>query len=164
MAVLRQRLRRPLEVQMPRKRPSRTTIGDMPTRGLGDRDFIPDEELIRCALSDIVELSALPTDVVDKLTDDLLHALGYYQAGVNVGKRGISNDDIAREIFVKDLFRALERAGFRATRWRKKYDWGEVGDESLSFRVIRSLFDKLGIRCPEDLKRIAQRAADINYL
>jgi hypothetical protein len=133
----------------------------MPTRGAGDRDFIPDEELIRRVLSDIVDLSALPTDIVDKVANDLLHALGYYRTGVHVGKRGISNGDTAREILVKDVFSALERTGFRPTRWRKKYDGGEDDRESLAFRFIRMLFDKLGISCPEDLKRIAQRASSI---
>jgi hypothetical protein len=136
----------------------------MPTRGQGDLHSNTDEELIRHAFVDIEAFSALPTDAMDELVREILRALGYYRTGLQARTRGVSNNDISREVFARDIFKAVKLAGFRATRWRKKYDGGEDEDESLSFRVIRALFDQFKIRCPKDLKRIGQRAAALHPL
>jgi hypothetical protein len=147
---------------MPRKRRhTRFSQYDVPNIDPNDRNAVEDHDLVRHALVDFDELSLLSCETRKQLVEDLVDSIRFARAGVNAGKRGMSNEALAQQIFVSDVGRALERAGLPAKRWRKRYDNG--GGESFFFRVAREVADVSGIALPQDLKLPGQRAAQIQY-
>ena len=95
-----------------------------------------------------------------------MDAIRFWRAGVKPRKRGLSDEKEAQHIFISNVERALERAGLRATRWRKTYE-GDRPDidapESFFFRLARGLADAFGRALPKDLKLAGQRASKIQY-
>ena len=110
---------------MPRKRwRARLSYYDIPVINPEDRNAVEDHDLVRHALVNFDELAELPSDTREQLVADLVGAICFARAGVKAGKHGMSNKDLAIDIFMSDVRRALERAGLPATRWRKWYDNG----------------------------------------
>jgi hypothetical protein len=126
-----------------------------------------DHELARFALVDFDEVAVLPEHVREQLVADLVEAVRYARCGVKAGKRGMSDRALAQQVFLSDVQRALERAGLHATRWRKRYDYGDGpsddAPESLFFRLAREIADVSGISLPQDLKLAGQRASRHQY-
>jgi hypothetical protein len=147
---------------MPRKRwRTRLSYYDVPKIDPNDRNAIEDHDLLRHALVDFDELAVLSDETREQLVEDLVDSTCFARGGVNAGKRGMSNEALAQQIFLSDVGRALERAGFPAKRWRKRYDNG--GGESFFFRLAREIADVSDIHLPQDLKLPAQRAAQHKY-
>jgi hypothetical protein len=148
---------------MPRKRQKyKVTFYGVPFIDPADRHANTDEELANHALVDFEELAVLPDEVRERLIGDLVEAVRFARAGIKVGKVGVSNAATTQQVFVADVGRALERAGVRATRWRKQYDNG--GGESLYFRVAREVADVMGVGpLPKDPKLVGGRASQIEY-
>jgi hypothetical protein len=147
---------------MPPKRwRARLATYDIPVIDPKDRNTVEDHVLVRHALVDFDELGLLSPEAREQLVVDLVDAIRFFRAGINVGRRGISNEASAKQVFLSDLKRALERAGVPAKRWRKKYDNG--GGESLFFRIAREVADTCSITLPQDLKLPGKRAAQIQY-
>jgi hypothetical protein len=133
----------------------------------GDRRTNSDEELARAALVDLDEVAVLPDVVREQLIRDLVDAVRYARAGVEVGKVGVSNEATAQQVYMSDVARAMERAGLRPTRWRKRYDDGDGpsddAPESLFFRLARAVADASDMALPQDLKLPGNRAAQHRY-
>ena len=142
---------------MPRRKPQRGwTVADLPASG---RDSSSDLELVRHALVDIDDLAGLDDQRRAALERDLAYAVGFWRAGVNIGRRGISNEFTANGIFFADVINAIASAGLRAGRWSQQYDGGT---ESLLYRVARALGETCGFRLPSDLKRVAKLGQEIS--
>jgi hypothetical protein len=94
-------------------------------------------------------------------------AIRFWRSGLKVGKVGVSDKSTARHVYLSDVRGAFERAGLTATRWDKQYDRGDEPDadapKSLYFRVAREVADVAGMALPNDLKRMAKRAAQHQY-
>ena len=147
---------------MPRKRwPTRFSSYDVPKIDSNDRNAIEDHDLVRHALVDFDELAVLSGQIREQLVSDLVDAIRFARAGVNAGKRGMSNKALAQQTFLSDVGRAIERAGLPAKRWRKQYDNG--GGESFFFGLAREVAEVSGMALPQDLKLPGQRAAQIQY-
>jgi hypothetical protein len=147
---------------MPRKRwRTRLSSYDVPQIDPKDRNAIEDHDLVRHALVDFDELAVLSDETREQLVEDLVDSIRFARGGVSAGKRGMSNEALAQQIFLSDVGRALERAGLPAKRWRKRYDNG--GGESFFFRLAREIADVSDISLPKDLKLPAQRAAEHKY-
>jgi len=131
-----------------------------------DGDEVDDYDLVRATLVDFEELADLPIATREQLVADLVAAIRFWRAGVKPGNRGLSDEKEAQHIFISDVGRALERAGLRATRWRKTYE-GDGPDidapESFFFRLARELANVFGITLPKDLKLPGMRAAQHQY-
>jgi len=111
---------------MPRKRwLTRLSSYDIPDIDPKDRNSVEDDDLVRFALVDFDELAALSSGTREQLVADLVDAIRFARCGVNAGKRGVSDRALAQQIFLSDVWRALERAGLPAKRWRKRYDDGD---------------------------------------
>ncbi len=127
----------------------------------------PDHDLVRHALVDFDELAVLSPKAHEQLVDDLVQAVRYWRGGIRAGKRGLSDKAAALQIFLSDVKRALEGAGLRPTRWRKRYDRGDGPDadapESFFFRLAREIADVSGKALPQDLKLPGKRAAQHQY-
>jgi integrase len=164
-----QRSTMPLAVSaMPRKRRlTRLSSYDIPANDIDPRFPVEDPVLVRHALVDFDELALIPNDTRDQLISDLVDAVRFARAGVNAGKRGLSDKSLAQQIFLSDVARALERAGLPAKRWRKRYDRGDEptanAPESLFFRLAREVAEVCGIVLPMDLKLLSQRAWQHQY-
>ena len=87
-----------------------------------DRNVVDDHQLVRHALVNFNELADLPDDIREQLVADLVGATRFWRAGVEPGKRGLSDDKEAQHTFFSDVRRALERTGLPATRWRKTHE------------------------------------------
>ncbi len=155
---------------MPRKRRhTRLSSYDIPANDIDPNVPVPakDYDLVQHALVDFDELSVLSPKAKEQLVADLVDALRFARAGINVGKRGVSNKALAQQIFLSDVRRALERAGLPAKRWRKRYDDGDGpsadAPESFFFRLAREVADVSGMVLPKDLKLPAKRAAQHQY-
>ena len=124
-------------------------------------------DLVRATLVDFEEASVLPHAVRERFVEDLVFAIGLWLAGVDAGKHGLSNKKEAQSIFVESVGRALERAGLRATRWRKRYEGDGPPDpdapESPLFRLARELADAFGRTFPKDPRLVGQKASKIRY-
>jgi hypothetical protein len=132
-----------------------------------DPVVVEDHYLVRAVLADFDELALLSREPREQLVADLVDAICFARAGVKAGRRGLSDKASARQIFLSDVGRALERAGLPATRWRKRYDRGDGPDidapESLWFRLAREIADAFGMALPKDLKLLGKRAAQHQY-
>jgi hypothetical protein len=153
---------------MPRKRwRTRLSSYDIPIINPEDRNAVDDHELVRHALVDFEELAVLSSPVREQLVADLTDAIRFARAGIKAGKRGMSDKALAKQIFLSDVGRALERAGLPAKRWRKRYDHGDGpsvdAPESLFFRLAREIADVSGMALPRDLKLPGKRAAQHQY-
>jgi hypothetical protein len=147
---------------MPRKRwRARLSYYDIPITNPRDRNAVEDHDLVRHALVDFDELAVLSDESRERLVADLVKSICFARGGVNAGKHGLSNKDLAIDIFMSDVRHALERAGLPAKRWRKWYDNGS--GESFYFRLARALADVSGIPLPKDLKLRGMRAAQHQY-
>jgi hypothetical protein len=126
-----------------------------------------DHELVRHALVDFDELGVLPENTKEQLVADLVDAIRFARAGIKAGKRGVSDQALAQQIFLSDVGCALERAGLPAKRWRKRYDDGDKpsddAPESFFFRLAREVADVSGMSLPKDLKLPGRRAAQHQY-
>jgi hypothetical protein len=126
-----------------------------------------DDHLVRHALVDFDELAVLSDNTREQLVSDLVHAIRFARCGVTAGKRGVSDQALAQQIFLSDVGRALERAGLPATRWRKRYDDGDGpsddAPESFFFRLARVVADVSGMALPQDLKLPGKRASQHHY-
>jgi hypothetical protein len=134
----------------------------------GDRNAVEDHVLVRATLRDFEEVADLPDDVHGQLVEDLVVAIWAWRAGVDAGKRGLSNEKEAQRVLFSNIKRALKRAGLSATRWRKTYD-GDGGPdtdapESFYFRLIRALGAVFDIPIPKDLMVATERASEIQYV
>ena len=151
-----------IERKMPRKR-CLTYYSVIKSEG---GDEVDDYDLVRATLVNFEELADLPIATREQLVADLVGAIRFWRAGVRPGKRGLSDEKEAQHIFILNVGRALERAGLRATRWRKTYE-GDGPDidarESFFFRLARGLADAFGGALPKDLKLAGQRASKIQY-
>ncbi|MFL6817602.1 MAG: hypothetical protein ACJ8EF_06645 [Bradyrhizobium sp.] len=145
----------------PKRRPMRLAEYKVPNIDPTDRSLAGDDDLVRHALVDFDEIAVVPREVRKQLVADLVDAIRFARAGVNAGKRGVSNKALAQQIFLSDVCRALGRAGLPSTRWRKKYDNG--GGESFFFRLAREVAAVSGIALPQDLKLPTKRAAQHHY-
>lgn len=147
---------------MPRK-PSRTRIkiGDASPIHPPNRQTATDSDRVRHALVDIDDLACLPPTVRETLVDDLVRAVGYERTGLDIRKRGVSNNAVAKSIYIHDVRRALGRAGLNATRWRKWYDGGE--SESLLYRLAREVAETCGINLPRELKHLGRASTAIQH-
>ena len=103
----------------------------------------------------------LSSEIREHLVDDLVDSIRFARGGVNAGKRGVSNEALAQQIFLSDVGRALQRASLPAKRWRKEYDNG--GGESFLFRLAREVATVSGIILPQDLKLPGKRSAQHEY-
>lgn len=153
---------------MPRKHwHTRLSSYDIPDIDPRDRNAVEDADLVRHALVDFDELAVLSPKAHEQLVADLVEAVGHRRCGVKVGKRGVSDEAAAQQIFLSDIGRALERAGLPVTRWRKRYDSGDRPDpdapESFFFRFSRDLADAFGMPFPQDLKLPGKRASQHQY-
>jgi hypothetical protein len=153
---------------MPRKRwRTRLSSYDIPIINPEDRNAVDDHELVRHTLVDFEELAVLSSPMREQLVADLTDAIRFARAGIKAGKRGMSDKVLAKQIFLSDVGRALERAGLPAKRWRKRYDDGDGpsvdAPESLFFRLARELADVSGMALPRDLKLPGKRAAQHQY-
>ena len=155
---------------MPRKRwRTRLRSYDVPANDIDPKVPVPakDDEIVRHALVDFDELSVLSRKIKEQLVADLVDALRFARARVNAGRRGVSDEALAQQIFLSDVGRALERAGLPAKRWRKRYDDGDGpsndAPESLFFRLAREVADVAGMVLPRDLKLPGKRAAKHQY-
>jgi hypothetical protein len=147
---------------MPRKRRlTRLSSYKVPDIDPNDRNAVEDHHLVRHALVDFDEMAVLSNETREQLVECLVNAVRFARAGVNAGKRGVSNKALAQQIFLSDVGRALERAGLPATRWRKKYDNGS--GESFFFRLAREVAAVSGIVLPQDLKLPGKQAAQHQY-
>ena len=147
---------------MPRKR-RLTGLSEyaVPSIDPDDRNANEDCVLIRHSLVDFDELSVLSDEIREKLVDDLVKSICFARGGVKARKRGVSDEALAKQIFLSDVSRALDRAGLPPKRWRKQYDNG--GGESFFFRLARAVADVAGLDLPQDLKLLAQRAFRHQY-
>jgi hypothetical protein len=144
---------------MPRKpRREKVSIWAVPTVDSADRNASSDREIVQFALVDFDELKALPTETREQLISDLVAAIGFFRAGLQVRKRGVSDRKVATQVLVADIGQALERAGVPAKRW---YD--RAGRGSLYFRVVAEIAGELKMVVPKDLELAGQRAAGIEY-
>jgi hypothetical protein len=155
---------------MPRKRRrNQLSIYNVPADDIDPNVPVPveDHHLVRHALDDFDELAVLSNESRQQLIADLIHALRFARAGIKAGKRGVSDQALAQQIFLSDVGRALERAGLPAKRWRKRYDDGDGpsddAPESFFFRLAREVADVSGIVLPRDLKLPGKRAAKHQY-
>jgi hypothetical protein len=155
---------------MARKRKrNRLSTYDVPTDDIDPNVPVPVEDhyLVRHALVDFDELSVLSPETKEQLVADLIDALRFARAGIKAGKRGVSDQALAQQIFLSDVGRALERAGLSAKRWRKRYDDGDQpsddAPESFFFRLAREVADVSGMVLPRDLKLPGKRAAKHQY-
>src|SRR5438034_8861879 len=57
-----------------------------------DGDEVDDHDLVRATLVDFEELADLPSKTREQLVTDLVGAIGFWQAGVKPGKRGLSDE------------------------------------------------------------------------
>jgi hypothetical protein len=147
---------------MPRKRRhARLSHYDVPNIDPNDRNAVEDHDLVRHARVDFDELSLLPCETRKQLVEDLVDSIRFARGGVNAGKRGVSNEALAQQIFLSDVGRALQRASLPAKRWRKEYDNG--GGESFLFRLAREVATVSGIILPQDLKLPGKRSAQHEY-
>ena len=147
---------------MPRKhRHVRLSEYKIPTIDPEDPNKVTDHDLVRHALVDFDEVAVLSDESREQLVADLVKSICFARGGVKAGKHGMSNKDLAIDIFMSDVRHALERAGLPAKRWRKWYDNGS--GESFYFRLARALADESGIPLPKDLKLAGQRASKIQY-
>ena len=147
---------------MPRKRwRTRLSSYDIPIINPEDRNAVDDHDLVGHALVDFDELAVLSSPIREQLVADLTDAIRFARAGIKAGKRGMSDKVLAKQIFLSDVGRALERAGLPAKRWRKQYDNG--GGESFFFRLSREVADVSGMALPKDLKLPGKRAARHQY-
>jgi hypothetical protein len=113
---------------------------------------------VGCVRDGFEKVTALPGEVRERLTLDLVTAIRFWRAGVRAGKQGLSDEAIARDVFLADVKRALEQAGRPATRWGKS----DVL-ESPYFQLAHKLGEAFGISLPNDLQRAAKRATDVTY-
>jgi hypothetical protein len=147
---------------MPRKpRRTRIKVGEASPVSPPNRQTATDFDRVRHALVDIDELACLPKNVREDLVDELVTAVAYARVGLDIRKRGVSNEAVAKSIYLADVGRALERAGLSATRWRKWYDGGDT--ESLFYRLAREVAEVCGINLPRELKHLSEGAAEIEY-
>jgi hypothetical protein len=114
------------------------------------------EALVQATLNDFDELAVLPNDVKNKLVGDLVESIKRARARLRFRRRGVSDIYLTKSVFLADLSEALRSAGIAPTRWRKIYDGGERGDESLAFRLARDLSSDAGFELPADLKDLGQ--------
>ncbi len=99
---------------MPRKRRhTRLSSYDIPANDIDPNVPVPakDYDLVQHALVDFDELSVLSPKAKEQLVADLVDALRFARAGINVGKRGVSNKALAQQIFLSDVRRALNVPG-----------------------------------------------------
>jgi hypothetical protein len=155
---------------MPRKHwRARLSSYDIPANDIDPNVPVPVEDhvLVRHALVDFDELSMLSPETKERLIADLVDAIRFARAGINAGKRGLSDKASAQQIFLSDVGRAVERAGVPAKRWRKRYDDGDGpgvdAPESFFFRLAREVAEVCGMALPQDLKLTGQRAVKIQY-
>jgi len=153
---------------MPRKRwRTRLSSYDIPDIDPKDRNSVGDDDLVRFALVDFDELAVLSNETRGQLVADLVNSIHFARCGVKSGRRGVSNEALAQQIFLSDVGRALERAGLPAKRWRKRYDDGDGpsvdAPESFFFRLAREVADVCGMTLPQDLKLPGKRAAQHQY-
>ena len=153
---------------MPRKRlANRVSISDLKEINPGAEAGVTDDDMVCGVLNDFDELAVLPRDARLQLIEDLVEVIRHRRTGVKVGKRGLSDEAIAQQIFLSDTGRALARAGLPVSRWRKRYDRGDGPEdeapESFYFRFARDLADAFGVTLPKDLKLPAKRAAQHQY-
>lgn len=153
---------------MPRKLwRTRLSTYDVPVIDPKDRHAAEDADLVRHALVDFDELAVVSGETREQLVAALVDAIRFARGGVDAGKRGVSNEALAQQILLSDIGRALESAGLRATRWRKRYDDGDGisadAPESFFFRLAREIADVSGMALPQDLKLPGQRAAQHQY-
>ena len=147
---------------MPRKRwLTRLSCYDVPVINPQDRNAVALHDLVRHVLVDFDELAVFSSETREQLVESLVDAICFTRAGVNAGKHGMSNKDLAIDIYMSDVRHALERVGLPAKRWRKWYDNGR--GESFYFRLARALADESGIPLPKDLKLRGMRAAQHQY-
>jgi hypothetical protein len=149
---------------MPRKRrPTRLSQYEIPANDVDPNAPVPaaDEYLVRHALVDFDEVAVLSGQVREQLVSNLVDAIRFARAGVDAGKRGLSNTALAQQVFLSDVGRALERAGLPAKRWRKRYDNG--GGESFFFRLAREVAAVSGLVLPQDLKLPGRQSAQHQY-
>ena len=126
-----------------------------------DRNAVEDHTLVRHVLVDFDEVAVLPSETREQLVAYLVGVICFVRAGVKAGKHGMSNKDLAIDIYMSDVWHALERASLPAKRWRKWYDNGR--GESFYFRLARVVGDVSGIPLPKDLKLRGMRAAQHQY-
>lgn len=153
---------------MPRKRNRvRFSVHTTETPEHPNPKEVTDHDLVRATLVDFEEASVLPDAVRERFVEDLVFAIRLLLAGVDAGKHGLSNKKEAQSIFVENVGRALERAGLRAPRWRKRYESGGGPDpdapESPLFRLARELADAFGRTFPKDPRLAGQKASKIRY-
>lgn len=153
---------------MTRKRwRSRLSIYEIPKIDPKDRNAVEAVDLVRHALVDFDELALLSGQAREQLVGALVVAISFARGGVKAGKRGLSDKALTQQVFLSDVSRALEQAGLRATRWRKRYDSGDGPDleapESFLFKLARELAEVAGIPLPQDLKLPSARASRHQY-
>jgi len=133
----------------------------IPTIDPKDPNKVTDHDLVRHVLVDFDEFAVLSSDAREELVEYLVGLIYYARGGVKAGKHGMSDKDLAIDIFMSGVRHALERVGLPAKRWRKWYDNGS--GESFYFRLARPLADVFGIPLPKDLKLRGMRAAQHQY-
>lgn len=153
---------------MARKRwRARLSSYDVPDIDPHDPVLVEDHVLVRHVLVDFDELSVLSGKTREQLVSDLVDTVRFARCGVKAGKRGVSDNALAQQIFLADVGRALERAGLPAKRWRKRYDDGDGASddapESFFFRLAREVADVCSMTLPQDLKLPGKRAAQIQH-
>jgi hypothetical protein len=147
---------------MPRKRRHvRLSEYKIPPIDPEDRNAVEDHTLVRQVLVDFDEVAVLPSETREQLVAYLVGVICFVRAGVKAGKHGMSNKDLAIDIYMSGVWHALEQVGLPAKRWRKWYDNGS--GESFYFRLARALADVSGIPLPKDLKLRGMRAAQHQY-
>jgi hypothetical protein len=109
-----------------------------------------DPDRVARALDGFDGLAGLEATARKQLIADLVHAIGYARAGVDVGKRGVSNTATMQQIFIGDVARTLQMA------------LKTVGDDLL-FGVVREIAHVGDIELPKGLKHAAKRAREIKY-
>ena len=156
---------------MPRKHwRARLSSYDIPANDIDPNVPVPVEDhvLVRHALVDFDELGLLSSKTHEQFVADLVDAVRFARCGVNAGKRGVSDEALAQQIFLSDVARALKSAGLGAKRWRKRYDKGDGPDpdapESFFFRMARAIAEVCGVALPKDLKLPGKRAAQHQYV
>ena len=131
---------------MPRKRwRARLSYYDNPVINPEDRNAVEDHDLVRHALVDFDELAVLPNETREQLVADLVDAIWFWRAGVKAGKRGMSDKDLAQQIFLSRM---------SGVPWNEPVypQHGGGSDEGDNGRRTRELFLPIGPRACRRLR------------